>query len=80
MSSSSTMQPMSGDASNPAPCKGMNQGRCTEFCGRCFGGASLPQLTLLATTAWSSLGHPQDAQVMLGRIPAPLLGPPISRA
>jgi hypothetical protein len=78
--SSSTMQLMSGDTGNPAPCKGMDQGRCTESCWSCSGGTSLPQLTLLTTTAWSSIRYPQDAQVMHGRIPAPLLGPPISRA
>ena len=74
------MQPMSGDTGNPAPCKGMDQGRCSESCWSCSGGTSLPQLTLLTTTAWSSIQYPQDAQVMHGRIPAPLLGPPISRA
>ena len=79
-SSAMAMQPMSGDTSNPAPCKGMDQGRCTETCGSCLGGTSLPQLTLLTTTAWSSIRYPQAAQVMHGRIPAPLLGPPISRA
>jgi len=78
--SSSAMQPMSGDASNPAPCKGMDQGRCTESCWSCSGGTSLPQLTLLTTTAWSSIRYPHAAQVIHGRIPAPLLGPPISRA
>jgi hypothetical protein len=78
--SSSAMQPMSGDTSNPAPCKGMDQGRCIEFCGSCFGSTSFPQLALLTTTAWSSIRYPHDARVMHGRIPAPLLGPPISRA
>jgi len=78
--SSSTMQLMSGDTGNPAPCKGMDQGRCTESCWSCSGGTSLPHLTLLTTTAWSSIRYPQDARVMHGRIPAPLLGPPISRA
>ena len=78
--SSSAMQPMSGNTSNPAACKGMDQGRCIELCGSCFGGTSFPKLTLLTTTAWSSVRYPQDAQVMHGRIPAPLLGPPISRA
>jgi hypothetical protein len=78
--SSSAMQPMSGDTSNPAPCKGMDQGRCTELCGSCLSGTSLPQLTMVTTTAWSSVRYSQAAQVMHGRIPAPLLGPPISRA
>jgi hypothetical protein len=78
--SSSTMQLTSGDTSNPAPCKGMDQGRCTEFCWSCFGGTSLPQFRLVTTTAWSSIRYLQAAQVMHGRIPAPLLGPPISRA
>ena len=78
--SSSAMQPMSGDTSNPAPCKSMDQGRCTVLCWSCLGGTSLPQLTLVTTTAWSSVRYPQAAQAMHGRIPAPLLGPPISRA
>jgi hypothetical protein len=78
--STSVMQPMSDDTSNPAPCKSMDQGRCADVCWSCFGSTSLPQLTLLTTTAWSSIRYPQAAQVMRGRIPAPLLGPPISRA
>ena len=77
---SKATQAMSGDTSNPAPCKGMDQGRCAEFCWSCFGSTSLPQLTLHTTTAWSSVRYSQAAQVMHGRIPAPLLGPPISRA
>jgi hypothetical protein len=77
---SSAMQAMSGDTNNPAPSKGMDQGLCAEFCWSCFGSTSLPQLPLLTTTAWSSIRYLQAAQVMHGRIPAPLLGPPISRA
>jgi hypothetical protein len=80
MSSSVTLQPISGDTGNPAPCKGMDHGRCTELCWSCLGGTSLPQLVFLTSTAWSSLRYPAAAQAMQGRIPAPLLGPPISRA
>jgi hypothetical protein len=78
--SSSATQLMSGDTSNPAPCKGMDQGRCTELCWSCLGGTSLPRLTLVSTTAWSSVRYPPAAQAMHGLTPAPLLGPPISRA
>ena len=79
--SSGAMQLVSGDISNPAPCKGMDQGRCTELCWGCLGGTSLPhQPALLTSTSWASVRYPEAAQRMQGLIPAPLLGPPISRA
>ena len=74
---------MMHDRDNPAdktPCKGMLPGCVTDL--GCIFLVSLPapDLTLVGTTAWSSVSYDNASHGLHGRTIKPALGPPIGVA
>jgi len=63
------------------PCKGTVSPCITDLgCIFLVGLPTMPGLTLLTLTAWSSVSYPRSPDALQGRSVKPAIGPPITRA